>query len=529
MPLIKVDETGSLGISTDLEPHTLPPNAWTGADNVRFIDRYAEKFQGSEEVFATPLNAPYFLYSMTLDGDAYWVYPGLAAVGSYGAAAHGDITRTVGGAYNATNADLWTGAELGGILLLNNPTDVPQYWANVSTSTPLADLTNWPAGYLCKAMTSYKSHLFAMNMTQGGTDYPHRVLWSHLADPGSVPSTWDITDPTKDAGEVELSDTNSGGIVNAKELGNTLLIYKENSIFECNPSNDIYVFGFNRLYISTGLASIHGVAAIPRQKQHIVYTGDDIIIHNGAEAETILSEKERRQLFNSIDGTNFFRSFMAVNRVKQEIWFCYPLKGATYPNRALVYNYETKVISHRNLPATNFIATGNLAEGTATPWDSASGLWDAQSGRWGDGSVSLIESGLLLADQTNTKLFKLDSSNQENGSNMSVYLERQGMAYSGYDQRGNPIIDLVNRKVLGRLWLKMEGGPVKVRLLVQEEIDGPVTYSPSMVFDPSTQRYLDLENPLSGLLYGIRIESTSDVDWRLHGYNLQIEVLGDQQ
>ena len=61
---------------------------------------------------------------------------------------------------------------------------------------------------------------------------------------------------------------------------------------------------------------------------------------------------------------------------------------------------------------------------------------------------------------------------------------------------------------------------------MQEELKVSVTYSSTMPFDPATQRYVDLPTPLSGLLMGLRIESEADVNWKLHGYDIDYEILG---
>ena len=60
-----------------------------------------------------------------------------------------DITRASGGDYSSTANDTWTSTILGGVLVMTNFYDKPQYWAltsgTVLSSQKMQDLNNWPA------------------------------------------------------------------------------------------------------------------------------------------------------------------------------------------------------------------------------------------------------------------------------------------------------------------------------------------------------------------------------------------------
>ena len=60
----------------------------------------------------------------------------------------------------------------------------------------------------------------------GTTTYPSRVFWSQPAEPDALPSTFDATDDTADAGWVDLADT-AGDVVDCLPLGDVNIIYKE--------------------------------------------------------------------------------------------------------------------------------------------------------------------------------------------------------------------------------------------------------------------------------------------------------------
>ena len=93
----------------------------------------------------------------------------------------------------------WTSTLLGGIPILNNGIDPPQQW-NLSLASRMQALDNWP-GVTCKALRGFKNFPDCAECHEIRRNYPFMVKWSHPAEPGGVPSSWAIDDPTVDAGE----------------------------------------------------------------------------------------------------------------------------------------------------------------------------------------------------------------------------------------------------------------------------------------------------------------------------------------
>ena len=60
-----------------------------------------------------------------------------------------DVTRASGGDYSSTAAENWTSTIIGGVLVMTNGFDDPQYWALTDgiplSSTKMQDLNNWPS------------------------------------------------------------------------------------------------------------------------------------------------------------------------------------------------------------------------------------------------------------------------------------------------------------------------------------------------------------------------------------------------
>src|SRR6185503_8670264 len=117
--------------------------------------------------------------------------------------------------YNATGAVDWNGTLLGGVPIMNNGVDVPQFWAAYSVATKMANLTNWPATLRAKVIRAFGPYLLACNLTDGAVLKPHDVPWSEPAETGSVTGSWDITVRSTHAGQVSLPDVDSGLILDA--------------------------------------------------------------------------------------------------------------------------------------------------------------------------------------------------------------------------------------------------------------------------------------------------------------------------
>ncbi len=526
MPKVPVDNLGTLGVIRDLPAHTLPPEAWSSALNMRFLDGKAERTLGHTKVFDPPTLAYKWIMPAPSPSTYFWLCATLAKVHVWNDSNYTDITR-VSGDYSATDDNLWNGGLLGGVPVINNGVDDPQSWDPKTTGTKLVDLPNWPASTTAKIIRPFGNFLVALDVTKSGTRFEHMVKWSHPADPGAVPTTWDEADATKDAGEKSLTDVQAGGILEAWSLADTLMIYKTGSVWSMRHVRGLFIFDFKQVFETIGVLATHCVKVIPRKKQHFVVTGDDIIVHNGIEAESVIDRRMRKYLSNLIDTDNFERSFVVTNVSSNEMWFCFPTTGNTTPDHALIWNYVDGSITERDLPPTTFISLGIVSEAESKIWDSAVGTWDAQIGTWDDSKFSKQAFDLLMADPSATKLHLVDRGNDFNGASIPAHLERTGLAIVGRDRQGEPKVDFVNRKVIGRIWPKATGGPFTVKIGSQEIEDGPVTWSAGQTFTPGVDRYIDPAEPVAGLFMAVRFESTgTGAQWILSGYDLEVEVLG---
>lgn len=519
MDEVEIDSLASIGVIHDVEDYMLPPEAWTLADNMRFQDTGVERLIGKEQVFGTPTVAPHFLMPVTNASQIFWIYMSLLKAYVYDGSSHINITNA-GGDYAASNSRDWNGTILGGVPILTNGADEPQYWG-LNTGSPFADLTNWTAGDSCRIIRAFGPYLMAFDVTLSGTRYPHLVKWSHPADPGSLPSSWDHTDATKDAGQFDLPDTNAGIILDAQPLSGLMFVYKESSTWQCRLIGGRFVFEAKQRWYTSGILAPRSVAATADGRKHVVCTQDDVIIHDGNNIESVLDKRFKKYLFNQIDTANYMNCFMFTNPFRNEIWFCYPQSGSTNPDRALIIAYKegrSGAISEADIDFRH-AAAGNIESAADTTWSGVTGTWGTITGPW---STNLRRQ-LLVANTDDTKIQRIDTGTDNDGATITGTLQRTGLAVIGRTRTGEWIVDFDRRKQVNRVWIKASGGPINVRLGVQTTPGGSVTWTNSKSFDPSTDKYLDFT--ISGS--AISIEFSASVFFRIMGYKLQGARIGE--
>jgi len=520
-----INDVGSIGLISDKPPHSLPINAWSEGQNVRMYEGGVEKITGHRSAIGTPTVAPYFLLPIRSGNDALWVYCGnnaiYATAGGVGGT-HKNITRS-SGAYsgNATAQD-WTGLVFGGVPILCNSTDIPQMWSPINFSTPqlLQDLSNWPTSLRCKAIAGFKQFLIAMDVskTSGGTttNYPRMIKWSHSSSANSVPSSWDETDATLDAGEYELADTD-GAILMGKQLRDSFLIYKTDSIWGMNFIGTPYIFRFYEVTNQYGALSRHSVIEV--EGGHIVLANGDLLLCDGQSVKSLMTQKMRRYLFDSIDPDNYGNSFLSLNQPKNEIWICYPTNGEVWADRAVVWNYKENTFGVRDLPSGTTYATNGVVNPSDSLTWATTDTWSGNDDVWDSRIYNPSQTRLMMANKTSTKLFLADTTNQFDSVNATSFIERTGLHFDKPN-----IIKLVTRVSLN--FEKSGSGTVEVLVGSHNSPDGAVTWSTPTTVDPTTASGSKVDVLVSGKYLAIKIQSSSDVGWKLHSYDMAITEMG---
>lgn len=518
---------GDVGIVKDKLPHETPQNAWSDGQNVRFADGYVEKTLGYKQVFGTPSITPYALFPAVAANKYNWIYAGLQKVYVYDGTSHINLTRQTAGVdvnYTGTADNQWTGGVIGGVPVLNNGVDAPQMWLPVQTSQRLQLLTNWPGNTVCEVMRVYKSFLVALNVSKNGVRYPQMVKWSHPADPFTVPSSWSETDPTKDAGEYTLSDTGDW-LVDCLPLRDGNVLYKENTTWGMQFIGGVDIFRFTKLFGSFGALGKNCAVEFLTGK-HLVLTQGDVVVHDGQSADSVVQGKWRKWISSNINQAAAQKAFIVANTVREEAWICLPINGASFPNVALIWNWRSGAVGLRDLPTCPSLALGIVNETvTDETWDADSATWDSDTSVWGEKLFKTAEGSLLMASQTDTKLYKADLTTDANGVAQVSFVEKTGI---GIPLKQGLPPDFTSYKFIQNVWPRIDGtagAVVQVAVGTQNEIGGAVTWQPSVDYTIGSTQKIDVF--ASGRLLALRVSSSGSLSWRLHGAEVDVENGGN--
>lgn len=241
--------------------------------------------------------------------------------------------------YNGTRSALasgtrWTGGEMGGVLFMQartseNVGETLYYWAGNTSNAIRKVVGSYPA----RVSRPFGNYIVQLAPTMGGTVYPYRIMWSTSTEPGAVPTSFDSTG-TNDAGYVDR--TEGGECIDCLPLGEVNIIYKQSGRFTMEPipgSNE--VFRFTRLPGTEGLLNPGGV--VDTQVGHVFLSSNyQVLLHTGGVC-TNLSVGRVNDLITNTTSTNYF---VTKNPAMNEVWIYIVKDGATYPTRALIWNWK---------------------------------------------------------------------------------------------------------------------------------------------------------------------------------------------
>jgi hypothetical protein len=513
MSFVKVPAAGQYGVNRDLSTHELPINVWTNASNIRFIDGMAAQVLGYKDLYPSPSVIPYHVLPVDVQGVRTWMYAGANKIYTVtNGAVHTNITRQTTGVdvnYSAI-PNGWTSSVLGGIPILNNGVDAPQMWLLTGKAQAL---TNWPANNTAKSLRTYKNSLIALNITKSSTNYPYMVKWSHTAEAGTVPVTWDIADATKDAGEFDLSE-GYDTVVDGLPLRDSFIIYKQSSIWRMDYTGGVFVYRFQKIISTQGALARNCVAEV--NGQHFVFSNSDCIIHDGQTAVSVLDKQTRRDLFTQINNDYADRCFVFVNRMFNEVLACYPSLGMSIPNKAMVWNYVDKTVSFRDLPDVHHADNGAVDDSSNSTWDSDTTTWDSDNTPW-DGSSAQLNRTLSVIASNNQKLFLLDNGYTNNGTAINAFIERKGLSVG--EPESVKLIRGVRPRIFG------DNGYVNVQVgYGATPYDEPI-YNPAVQFNVNST--VSIDSMVTGRYMAIKFSSGTATNWRLDSYDVDVQKAGN--
>ncbi len=544
MSIIQFNNIASVGLVKDKSPENLPSDdqngfAWTDAQNVRFRNGAAQKMSGYSLVIDTSSTIqPTFTTRVNVNGSSYYLYAGLNNAYCYYGSVHTDITRQTSSVdvnYNASVSSPWTSCVINNFAILNNGNDTPQSWTPSPSIPKLQNLAGWGTSggstptTTASVIRSYAEHLIALDITIAGTRNQNLIWWSGAALPFELPTTWDITDPTNDSAQQQISDSD-GYLVDCLQLGQNNIVYKNTSTYMMQYVGFPEVFSLTKIFPNVGMLSRNCGAVF--NNQHFVVTTDDVIVHNGYTYQSVIDGVNRQFLFSDMSPANYRQTFVVPNYAMGEMWICYPNNSAaTYCNSVMVFNYNNNTWTRRSIPETAWISEQLIDLSSSSLWTNANYTWTnaAANVTWQDPAYSttswsllmvpnnpssspgiyLIDKGALNEDVTTTSL----------GTPSTAYLERQNINL-GPDE---------SVKLIRRIWPKITLGggnntTIQVYVAGTMSLNQPINWGTACVFDASQDVKVDCL--VSGRYIGIKFVTNSDVAWQLNSFDIDLITKG---
>lgn len=509
IPVDKVTD----GLVPDQPDYALPDGVWTDGRNVRFRDGGAEKVGGTVPVLGS-LSATAVWAESLRDVSAnvdYWVYSSLTRLYGTDGTTHADISSIT---YSAS-ADLgWNGGAFHGYVIANESTEPPQTWQPGLTNK-FQPLANWPASTLCKVIRPYGDFLVAMRVTESSVYNPRLIRWSDAAGVGSLPGSWDYTDPTNQSGRAELGQTDDA-VVDCLPMRDVNVVYKKNTTWLMQYIGLPDVFQFRQAFSQAGMLTENCAGSF--NGNHFVVTDSDIIVHDGSQITPLADKRTRKWLFATLNADYYLRSYVIVDQKNREVWFCFPESGHTYPNIALCWNWSHDVFYVRELGGDmTYAATGPIPIVSDSPlWSAASDTWDTTDlGAWGPVQASPWSGRILSLDSARMLAYQQDTNETFNGSTMTSYLMRSNMGLTR-DVGSMKRVRRIFPKVLGTT-----GDTMQIRVGARDTIDGPLRLQGPFTFTIGVDYKIDCR--IAGRFIYLWIQHASIYRWRLIGFDVEFD------
>ena len=508
-----IDNLAQPGFIPDSPELASPPGAWTDSRNVRYRDGAAEKCRGYSQALGDLSVTAIWAAPISDGANYFWCYGSGTVMYATDGTTHANINGTL--TLGATDDLGYTGGPFHGFMIVNDGVTIPQSWAP-SLGNDLVSLTAWPSVTTsCKVMRPFKDFLFALRVTDSGSYNPRLIRWSDRAGQGSLPNSWDYTDPTNQAGINELGQT-ADLLVDAVPLRDSLMIYKENHTWSAEYIGGDDIFGFRQVFSQVGMLTEN--CGITFGSQQLVWTDQDVVLHDGNSAQSILDKRARKWLFGRINTSRFKRSYMVADYRNREAYLCFPESGNDWPNLSLVWNWQDDSLHVYDLGGAKTWAVPGIIPGASITYDADSGTFDSAPGAFDEETYSPFQDRIVFLDSARNRAYQNDTGETYNGTAMAVYAERTGMSITK---------DLTFIRRIKRIFPRVigtSGDTLRFWIGARRNQGDSTQWSGPYVFTIGTDYKIDLR--ISARLLDFRVEYSGSNTFRLHGLSFEWEQDG---
>lgn len=515
MPNVAVRGLGSVGVINDLPAIDLPLAGLSEARNVVFRDGAVTRSPVFRELYAHADLASHpqgMICQTPPNGFDRTVIVG--SDGSYLAVDNGHSYWVSPAAYSAGSAPVSAGPVSGvsqaGAIVINRQVDVPVYMT--SGDMQLKPLPGWQDAWRCGALRAYRDMLVAVDISKGGARYSNMVKWSGYwrLDLGPVPMTWDKDDLKAQAGENMLAGLASP-LVDAVSLRDACVLYANQATWTMTATGGTDVFAFRQLFDRRGIIGTN--AAMDMDGLHYCLGDQDIWMHDGITARSIVTNRIRNRVFHHLDRRLKNRCFVTTDQTRRLVYFCYPsaepaLKFTTADggcNVAAVYHVDSQAWSFVDLPnavaalAMNTTFTETYA-GASLSFDQETDSYANKGDTFDKQQVFLTGNRILVMDEAGNDavLPRLVTSTSHNGT---PRIAREGLSLA--EMAGLDAYK-VWREVQPLVELDDPADSMVFRLGAAPWVSSPTIWGPELTYTPGLSRHLHTRTGGRLLAYEIR-------------------------
>ena len=523
---------GAVGVITDIDPYSLPINAYTRAKNVRFNEGKVTRAPVYRDISGNLTINPKFIYGVSalagfdvvlVVGDNFDIYE----------MSNGILAQKYNSSLTISPVTPVTATILADVQYINRSNAVPVQ--RVPSASNFSVLPNWPSNTTTTAIRSYGDFLIALGTIENGVEYPNRVRFSDPVLANQVPTTWDETDLTNSAGFNDLVQMKTP-IVDGATLGSNFLVYSQDQVWMMEFVGGAFIFNFRKIFDDAGVINQNCIQEV--EGKHYVFDRDDIYMTDGNTRQSICDGRVREYIFSGLDNSRTDKCFILHNSLLEELYFCYhsgddmaELTDADKCNRAAVYNYKEDNWSFYDMPnvvsgtEANVNSVSTYAESTTT-YDDVGGSYHSQESPYQRHPLLLGSSGVGIAD---SKVYGIDllekgSLSQSIDTNVSnpFFLERVGL---DLDDQGIP---LTGYKVISRITPQIStdssNGTFEFTFGAADLPHAAPNYGSMVGFDALSQYKVDAR--MSGRYLSYKVSTSADKDFNFTGMDVEVAVTG---
>ena len=308
----------------------------------------------------------------------------------------------------------------------------------------------------------------------------------------------------------ELGQT-TDNLVDCLPLRNVNIVYKEKHTWAMEYIGGSNVFNFRQIFSQVGMLTKS--CARPFRQMQFVVTDNDFVVHDGNQAESVLDKRARRWLFQQIDSDNYERSFVLADYRNREMVFFYPSTGASWPDKAFVWNWQDNSLYPRDLGKSMARGTTNILPAQpATAYSAAAGTYADQQDTFAGSGYNAAEQYMVTSQVSANQAVQHDKGEDYGGTVMSVYCER---SYLPLDKDAHSY-----KRILRVLpWIEGTNGDTVTVTAYTRSILGGSRASSAKTFTIGTDYKVDFL--VSGRVFDIRFEYSGTNPLKVYGYDVE--------